>query len=201
MSAMYRVMLVDEKPDRLAFISEKLDGDGCRVVACVRPDDDLLACVRQHDPEVIIIDIDSPGRDTLENLRSLSSAIPRPMVMFSQDDQGETIRRAVEAGVSAYAVDGMGSRNVRPILDAAMAQFRRFRTLETELAEARQRLEERKLVDRAKGIVMSQRGLGEADAYSLLRRAAMERNKRIAEIAESIITASEMLLGGEKAPS
>lgn len=191
---MYRVMLVDEKPDRLAFISEKLGGHDCRVLACVRPDDDLLACVRQYDPEVIIIDIDSPGRDVLESLRTLNSSFPRPMVMFSRDDQGETIRRAVEAGVSVYTVDGMQSRNVRTILEAAMALFRRFRTLEKQLTETRQRLEERKLIDRAKCILMEQRRLGEAEAYGMLRKVAMERNKRIVEIAESIVTASQMLL-------
>jgi two-component system, response regulator / RNA-binding antiterminator len=192
---MYRVMLVDERPERLSFISSKLDDDGCCVVACVRPNEDLLACVREHDPEVIIIDIDSPGRDTLESLRSLHSTAPRPMLMFTQDDQGETIRQAVEAGISAYVVDGLQTRNVRPIVEAAMARFRQFRALEQELAETRLRLVERKQVERAKGILMQQRGLSEDAAYRLLRRAAMERNKRIADIAESIVTAHEMLGG------
>lgn len=190
---MYRVMLVDEKPERLSFISEKLDGDGCEVVACVRPEEDILASVRRFDPEVIIIDIESPSRDTLESLRSVHNEAPRPMLLFTQDDQAESIRRAVEAGVSAYVVDGLHARNVRPTLDAAMARFRQFRSMEDELRKTRLKLEERKRVDRAKGILMEQRGLSEAAAYNMLSKAAMEHNKRIADIAESIITAHEVL--------
>ncbi len=191
----YRVMLVDEKPDRLTFISEKLSDDDCRVVACVRPEDDLLASVQAHGPDVIIIDMDSPGRDVLESLRSVQAAAPRPMVMFTQDDQEATIRQAVEAGVSAYIVDGLQERKVKPILEAALARFSQYRALEKELGDTKAKLEERKSVDRAKGILMQQRGLSEPDAYQALRKAAMDRNKRMVEIAESIITAHEMLGG------
>lgn len=190
---LYRVMLVDERPERLEVISAKLDGDGCRVVACVRPNDDLVALVRRHDPEVIIIDLDSPSRDTLEGLRSVQASVPRPILMFTQNDDGETIRQAIQSGVSAYTVDGLESRSVRPIVEAAMATFRQFRALEDELERTKGQLHERKRVEKAKGILMNQRGLSEEAAYALLRKAAMERNKRIIEIAESIITAFEMM--------
>jgi len=186
-------MLVDERPERLEIISGKLDGDGCRVVACVRPDDDLVSLVRKHDPEVVIIDLDSPSRDTLEGLRSVQSSVPRPILMFSQDDNGETIRQAIQSGVSAYVVDGLESRSVRPIVEAAMATFRQFRSLEEELERTKGQLQERKRVEKAKGILMQQRGLDEEAAYALMRKAAMERNKKIVEIAESIITAFEMM--------
>ncbi len=189
----YRVMLVDEKPDRLEFISEQLSGDDCQVVACVRPEDDLLRAVDVHQPEVIIIDMDSPCRDVLESLRSVQAEAPRPMVLFTQDDKEETIRQAVEAGVSAYVVDGLQQRRVRPILEAALVRFRQYRALEKELVDTKAKLNERKLVDKAKGILMQQRGMSEQDAYQAMRKTAMDRNKRLVEIAESIITAHEML--------
>jgi len=193
---MLRVMLVDEQPDRLDLLSEKLAGDGCGVVACVRPEDDLLAAVRRHQPEVVIIDMDSPSRDTLESLRSVQANAPRPMLLFTQDDRERTIREAVEAGVTTYIVDGLQARRVRPILDAALAYFRQYRALEQELHDTRAQLRERKRVERAKGILMEQKGLSEAEAYRLLRKAAMDRNKRLVDIAETIITAHELLGGG-----
>jgi two-component system, response regulator / RNA-binding antiterminator len=192
---MLRVMLVDEKPDRLGLLSEKLAADGCIVVACVRPKDDLLSAVDRHRPDVVIIDMDSPSRDTLESLRSVQASAPRPMLLFTQDDQEKTIREAVEAGVTAYIVDGLEARRVRPILDTALARFRQYRALEQELEAMRSQLRERKLVDRAKGILMEQRQLREAEAYRLLRKAAMDRNKRLVDIAETIVTAHEVLGG------
>jgi response regulator NasT len=190
---MLRVMLVDEKSDRLDFLSEKLATDGCAVVACVRPEDDLLAAVGRYHPDVVIIDMDSPSRDILESLRSVQTNTPRPMLLFTQDDQEQTIREAVEAGVTAYIVDGLQACRVRPILDTALARFRQYRALEQELEAMRNQLRERKLVERAKGILMEQKRLPEVEAYRILRKAAMDRNKRLVEIAESIITAHEMM--------
>ncbi|MGD2084306.1 MAG: ANTAR domain-containing protein [Chromatiales bacterium] len=190
-----RVMLVDDRPERREIIARALREVDCGVVACVSPDQDLLGPIREHNPDVVLIDMDSPGRDTLENLHAVKSTAPRPMVMFTQNDDGETIRRAVEAGVSAYVVDGLQHKRVRPIIDAAIARFRQYRALEDELAQVRTQLQERKLVERAKGILMRQRGVSEEEAYRLLRKAAMDRNKRLGDIAESIIAAAE-LLGG-----
>jgi response regulator NasT len=193
-----RVMLVDESRERSTALAELLQSVGCDVVACLSPDQDLLSQVALHQPDVVIIDIDLPGRDTLESLRTVQVAAPRPMVMFSQDDNGDTIRRAVQAGVSAYVVDGVQSHRVRPILEAAIARFDEHRRLRDELDRARSQLEDRKKIERAKGIIMMQRGIAESAAYGLMRKASMDQNRRLVEVADSIITAAE-LLGGRKA--
>ncbi|WP_295539429.1 ANTAR domain-containing protein [uncultured Thiohalocapsa sp.] len=190
-----RVMLVDPRPTRREVLGPTLAAEGFDIVACVPPDDDLLNAVARHAPDVVLIDIDSPSRDTLENLRMVQARQPRPMVMFTQDDAGESIRRAVEAGVTAYVVDGLENRRVRPIVDAAMARFTQYRALEQELSQTRNKLAERKLIERAKGLIMQQQGVSEAQAYQAMRQLAMRRNKRLAEIADSVIAASELMQG------
>lgn len=186
------VLLVDDRVERRSAVLDQLESANCRVVAAVGPDDDLLRVVREHAPDVVIIDIDSPSRDTLESLRCVQSSLPHPMVMFSQDDQGQTIRSAVEAGVCAYIVDGISAKRVRPIIEAAMARFERYRDLESELQRTRLQLADRKLVERAKGILMSQKGIAEEEAYQLMRKAAMDRNRKISDIADGIIAAAEL---------
>jgi response regulator NasT len=188
-----RVMLVDPRPSRREVLGPALKTEGFDIIACVSPDDDLLGAVARFAPDVVLIDIDSPNRDTLENLRSVQAHQPRPMVMFTQDDAGESIRRAVDAGVTAYIVDGLENRRVRPIVDAAMARFAQYRALETELEQTRGKLEERKLIERAKGLIMEQQGVSEADAYQAMRRLAMRKNKKLAEIADGVISAAELM--------
>ncbi len=190
-----RVMLVDPRPSRREVLGPALQAEGFDIIACVSPDDDLLGAVARYAPDVVLIDIDSPSRDTLENLRIVQAHQPRPMVMFTQDDAGESIRRAVDAGVTAYIVDGLENRRVRPIVDAAMARFTQYRALETELNETKNKLEERKIIERAKGLIMQQQGVSEADAYQAMRKLAMRKNKRLAEIADSIISAAELMQG------
>jgi len=186
-------MLVDESQARSSALADLLQSVACEVVACLSPEEDLLSQVARYRPDVVIIDVDLPSRDTLESLRSVQATDPRPMVMFSQDDNGETIRRAVQAGVSAYVVDGVQARRVRPIMEAAIARFDEHRRLQLELDRARSELESRKKIERAKGIVMMQRGIGEPAAYRLMRKAAMDQNRRLVEIADSIIAAAELL--------
>lgn len=188
-----RIMLVDDKPERREALASLGLCSECAVVATASPSDDLLEQIARHRPDVILIDMDAPSRDTLENLRSVQSTLPRPMVMFSQDGDRETIRRAVAAGVSAYVVDGVQPHRVRPILDAAIARFEQYRELAQELDKTRTQLQERKQIDRAKGLIMRQRGLSEPEAYQLLRKAAMDRNLRMAEVAEQVIAAAELL--------
>lgn len=195
MSAAIRVMLVDAQVERREVLGEALASEGFHLVACVSPEEDLLGAVGRFAPDVVLIDIESPSRDTLESLRSVQASQPRPMVLFTQDDAVESIRQAVEAGVSAYVVDGLANRRVRPIVEAAMARFRQYRALEEELQRTRHRLEERKLIERAKGIIMERQGLSEAAAYQAMRGLAMSKNKRLAEIAESVIAAAELLRG------
>jgi two-component system, response regulator / RNA-binding antiterminator len=190
-----RVMLVDPRPTRRAVLGPTLAAEGFDIVACVAPDDDLLDAVARFAPDVVLIDIDSPSRDTFESLRSVQARQPRPMVMFTQDDAGESIRQAIEAGVTAYIVDGLENRRVRPIVETAMARFRQYRALEQELAETRAKLADRKLIERAKGLIMQQQGVSEADAYQAMRKLAMRRNKKLAEIADSVIAAAELMQG------
>ncbi len=190
-----RVMLVGLDAARIESVLSDFACNDCRIVATASATDDLLAAVGRYQPDVVLIDMQAPNRDTLESLRSVQAHTPRPMVMLSQDDDPDTIRRAVQAGVSAYVVDGLQSKRVRPILDAAIARFEHFRELEDELHKTRSQLAERKLIDRAKGLIMTQRGIGEPEAYRLLRKAAMDRNMRLVEVAEQTLAAAELLRG------
>jgi len=188
-----RILLVDTRAERCEVLRTILRDEGLDVIASIGPGQDLLEAISQHDPEVVLIDIDSPDRDTLESLRTVQASQPRPLVMFTQDDDGASIRRAVEAGVTAYVVDGVETRRLKPIMDAAMAQFSRYRFLEEELRRAQTKLEERKVIDRAKGIVMQQQGISEAEAFAAMRTLAMRKNKRLVEIAEGVIATVELL--------
>jgi response regulator NasT len=190
-----RVMLVDPRPSRREVLGPTLVAEGFDIIVCVSPEDDLLGAVSRYAPDLVLIDIDSPSRDTLEALRTVQAEQPRPMVMFTQDDAGESIRRAVDAGVTAYIVDGLENRRVRPIIDAAMARFSQYRALEQELADTRNKLEERKLIERAKGLIMKQQGVDEAAAYQAMRTLAMRKNKKLAEIADGVISAAELMRG------
>lgn len=188
-----RIILVDTRPERGELLAPALVAEGFHVVACVSPDNDLLAVVTQYRPDVVLIDIDSPDRDALENLRTVQVNQPRPMVLFTQDDNGESIRDAIRAGVTPYVVDGLERRRVRPIVEAAMARFTQFRALEEELERMRTRLEERKVIERAKGIVMEQQRVSEPEAYQAMRKLAMRTNRKLSEIAESVVAAAELL--------
>ena len=188
-----RILLVDTRAERCEVLRTILREEGLDVIASIGPGQDLMEAISQHDPEVVLIDIDSPDRDTLESLRTVQASQPRPLVMFTQDDDGASIRRAVEAGVTAYVVDGVETRKLKPIMDAAMAQFSRYRFLEEELRRAQTKLEERKVIDRAKGIVMQQQGVSEAEAFAAMRTLAMRKNKRLVDIAEGVIATVELL--------
>ena len=189
-----RVLLVDDSDERRASIAASLAEVGCDAIGFVCSQEDVLTRVQQSNPDVVIIDLESPGRDTLDSLQTVQSIAPRPIVMFTQDDDGATIARATRAGVSAYVVDGISKKRVRPILDAAIERFQQFRGLADELEKTRAQLEERKLVDKAKSILMKQRGMSEDEAYKALRSLAMNSNKRIADIADSIVDAAKLLL-------
>ena len=190
-----RVMLVDDMSDRRDIVGFALQQVDCVLVACVSSGGDLLSAVESCNPDVIIIDIEAPSRDTLEILASVQSAAPRPMVMFSQDDNNHTIRRATRAGISAYVVDGLQTARVRSVIDAAVARFHHYGQLQSELKNARRQLNERKTVERAKGIIMHQRGLSEEQAYQALRKLAMDTNRKVADVAQNIIEAATILSG------
>lgn len=184
-----RVVVVDEISSRAGFVREALERAGCEVVAAVSSPLALLGCVEREQPDLIIIDTESPSRDTLEGLATMSADDPRPIVMFATDRASDTIRQVMRTGVSAYVVDGLDPERVRPILEVAIARFQEFQKLRDELATANQRLSERKLLERAKGIVMAQRDVSEDDAWKLMRSVAMSRKEKLIEVAKRIIEA------------
>jgi len=188
-----RVLLVDEDPGRAVLLKAALRESGYTVFVHTGTTANLLAHVHEVEPDVIIIDRDSPDRDTLEHVCSVTRDEPRPIVLFTQDGDRATIQAAVRAGVSAYIVGGMSAERVRPILDVAMARFEEFQALRQELDKAKLSLAERKQIERAKGIVMKSRGVSEDEAYGLLRKLAMERNQRIAQVSENVISMAEFL--------
>lgn len=190
---MLRVMIVDENRERSAPLKQYLDEAGYTVVGHLSDTADLNRAVAQMKPDVIIIDTESPSRDTLEHICVVSRDDPRAIVMFSHDGETEMIRAATRAGVSAYVVGSLESARLRPIVDAALVRFEEYQALRTELEVTATKLAERKTIDRAKGILMKQRGLDEDAAYQSLRKLAMQRGMRMGEIAKQVIQAAELL--------
>jgi response regulator NasT len=153
----------------------------------------LARRITEINPDVIVIDLENPNRDVLESMFQISRAVNRPIAMFVDKSDEASIEAAVDAGVSAYIVDGLRQERVRPILKMAISRFNAFSRLSRELEEARGELENRKLIERAKGLLMRARGLSEMEAYALLRRTAMGQNRKIVEIAQSLVTAASLL--------
>ncbi len=188
-----RVLLFDEFPERIAVLREGLERAGYEVVAAVASPLELLRAVEEVKPDVIIIDTESPSRDVLEHVVLITRDQPRPIVMFSSNDAPDAIREAVRAGVSAYVVDGLDAARVKSIVEVAVARFDEHQRLRAELAEVNLKLSERKLVERAKGILMKTRGMDEDEAFQALRRMAMDRGKRLGEIAQQLIDMADLL--------
>ncbi len=187
------ILVIDENHLRASVIEAGLREAGYDDLTIVH---DVVAIARRIEeiqPDVIMINLENPNRDMLENMFQLSRAVKRPIAMFVDRSDSASIEAAVEAGVSAYVVDGLKRERVKPVLDMAISRFNAFSRMSRELDEARSELEKRKLVERAKGILMSTRGLSEQQAYVLLRKTAMSQNRKISEIAESLITAAGLL--------
>jgi response regulator NasT len=188
-----KIVIVDESPIRAAILEEGLREAGYVDVQHIREMHNLLARIYALDPDVIVIDLENPSRDVLEQMFQVSRAVRRPVAMFVDQSDSESARASVEAGVSSYIVDGLKKERIKPILDLCISRFNAFSRLQDELDRTRSALEERKIIDRAKGIVMKLKGLTEDEAYVLLRSTAMREKKKIGEIAQSIITAAELL--------
>jgi response regulator NasT len=188
-----RVLVVDESDERAALLRDALTAAGHEVVATLSSPLELLRAVETKLPDVIVIDTESPTRDVLEHVVIVSQSSPRPIVMFASDAGGVAIRDAVRAGVSAYVVDGMETSRVNSIVEVACARFEEFQRLKIELAEANLKLSERKLVERAKGLLMQSRGLSEDDAYHALRKLAMAKKQRLGDVAQQVIDTAELL--------
>jgi len=188
-----RVVVVDDNALRAAILVDGLREAGIDGVEVIETSTQLVRRLAAIDPDVIIIDLENPSRDMLEQMFQVSRVVSRPVAMFVDQSDQSMIRAAVDAGVSAYIVDGLKKERVKAIVDMAISRFEAFDRLQRELHEAKSELADRKVIDRAKGILMRSRNLSEEEAYALLRQAAMNEKRRIADIAQSLVTAAGLL--------
>ncbi|MCJ2080905.1 ANTAR domain-containing response regulator [Methylobacterium sp. J-090] len=187
------VAVIDPSPARAAILEEGLAAAGIARVVILPDTADLPARVAALNPDVVVIHLESPSRDILEQMSGLSRHVERPVAMFVDRSDVPMMQAAVDAGISAYVVDGLHPQRIRSILDVAILRFNAFARLQRELLEARGELADRKLIERAKGILMTAKGLPEEEAYRLMRRKAMNEKRKIADIARAIVTAADLL--------
>lgn len=186
------VLVVDENRVRASIIEDGVKAAGNATVTIIS-EIEIARRIAEIQPDIVVIDLENPNRDMLENLFRLARAVERPIAMFVDKSDRASMEAAIDAGVSAYVVDGLKRERVRPILDMAVSRFNAYSRMARELEDARNELAERKLVDRAKGILMKSKGLNEEAAYRLLRKTAMNQNRKIAEVAQSLIMAVGLL--------
>ena len=187
------IVVVEKDRERAILIVESLRDSGDHDIHVIGDDSGLARAISSRNPDIVLIDIQSPSRDVIEELTLASAPMDRPVAMFVDQSDGALTRAAIQAGVSAYVVDGLRPARIKPIIDAAIARFQMFQQMRTELEATRRALEERKIIDRAKGLLMKARGIDEDAAYALLRRAAMDQGKRVAEVAGALVTAAGLL--------
>src|SRR5215217_4622176 len=187
-----KIVIVDESPIRAAILEEGLREAGFTGVVHISEMQSLLARIYALDPDVILIDLENPSRDELEQMFQMSRAVKRPIAMFVDQSDTASIQASVDAGVSAYIVGNLQKERIKTILDLCISRFNAFSRLQGELDRAKSALEDRKVIDRAKGILMKAKNLPEEQAYALLRKTAMNENKKIADVAQSVITAAEL---------
>jgi response regulator NasT len=191
---MLSVMLVDDDFLRTAPLKQSLTDAGYEVIAHLSSTANLDDAVRELKPDIVIIDTDSPSRDTLENLCVMNETVPKPIVMFTHDGDIEKMRAATKAGVSAYVVGSLTSESLAPVINAAVVRFEEVKSLRDALGEAKLKLAERKILEKAKGLLMKEHGFDEDHAYAMLRSMAMRQNKRIVVLAKEVIEAATKLL-------
>jgi response regulator NasT len=192
-----RIAIVDESAARASIIEEGLaELAGCEIFVLTQRAG-LVARIGEIAPDIVLIDLGNPSRDVLEEYFAVSRALARPIAMFVDESDEEAIAASIDAGVSAYVVDGLAANRIRPLLDLAVRRFNAFARLQSDLAEAQGKLAERETIDRAKRILMDGKGIAEPEAYGELRRKAMQSGKRIVEIAEAVVTAHDLLGKGE----
>ena len=188
-----RIAIVDESPARAAVIEEGLREAGMRDVTVFVDRKGIAARLEAMSPDVVLINLANPHRDELEELFALSRAMARPVAMFVDQSDSSAMEAAIDAGVSAYVVDGLKKERIKPVLELAIRRFRAFSRLRAELDEARTALAERDVVDQAKRLLMKRRGIDEPAAYSALRKAAMDSGRRIADVADALVTADRLM--------
>ena len=191
---MLTVLVIDESRTRAGDICAGLALAGYQVAAILADSENLTAEVEKLQPDVILIDTESPSRDTLENLAVMNQDMPRSVVIFTQDDGQDAIRDAVKAGVSAYVVDGLDPKRIKPVVEVARARFEDTLAMRRELDELSKKLSDRKLVEKAKGVLMRARGLDEDGAYHAIRKLAMERGQTMAKVSADVIEMAKLLL-------
>lgn len=191
---MLRVLLVNDTDKPIAELREALLALGYDVLPeTAGRSAGLLMAVQRQQPDVVILDVDSPSRDMLEQLAMLSRQAPKPVVMFASDGDDRLIRDALGAGVAAYVVDGLAPARLAPILRVAMARFEQQSHVRQKLDDLEQQLRDRKDIDRAKGVLMDKRAMNEAEAYATLRQQAMRQGLRLADVARRIIAMADLL--------
>ncbi|MBO9447565.1 ANTAR domain-containing protein [Ruegeria sp. R14_0] len=193
MSQNLTVVVVEQNQERAFAIVDALKESGDVDVFVIGSVSGLARKIATHSPDIVLIDVDNPSRDMLEELTVASGPMERPVAMFVSGAAGGLAKAAVEAGMSAYVVDGLKADRIKPVMDTAIARFQMLRQMRVELEETRRALEERKLIDRAKGLLMKAKGIQEDEAYALLRKTAMNQNRRVADVAEALVTASGLL--------
>lgn len=193
MADRFSIVVVEKDRDRALLIVDSLREAGDHDIHVISDETGLARRISERNPDVVLIDVASPSRDMLEELTLASSPLDRPVAIFVDRSDPALTKAAIEAGVSAYVVDGLRADRLKPILDAAITRFHMFQRMRRELAATKRALEERKLIDRAKGILMKARGIGEDEAYALLRKAAMDQGRKVADVAEALVTAAGLL--------
>lgn len=187
------IVVVEKDRDRALQIVDGLREAGDFDVFVIGDDVGLARRIAERNPDLVLIDAGNPSRDVLEELTLATAPMERPVAMFVDQSDGSLTRAAIEAGMSAYVVDGLKAERIKPILDAAIARFHMMQKMRVELNETRRALEERKVIDRAKGILMRAKGLGEDQAYALLRKTAMDQGRKVADVAHALVMAAELL--------
>lgn len=188
-----KILVIDENPIRRAIIESGLAEAGFTAVTVLANTTRLIDHIYKLDPDVVLIDLENPSRDVLEQMFQVSRIVRRPIAMFVDKSDKTEIEAAIEAGVSAYIVDGLKKERVKPILETTMTRFRAFTRLQAELDEVKGALKERKVIEKAKGILMKRRGLDEEKAYELLRKTAMSQGRRIADVAQALVSSADLL--------
>lgn len=184
---MLSVMLVDDDWLRAVPLTQLLTNAGYQVIAHLSSTANLDEAVLELKPDIVIIDTESPSRDTLENLCVMNMSAPKPIVMFTHDGDIEKMRAATKAGVSAYVVGSLPTDSLAPVINAAIVRFEEVKSLRDELGQTKLKLAERKLLEKAKGLLMKEHGFDEDHAYAMLRSMAMRQNKKIALLAQQVI--------------
>ncbi|MEM6310951.1 MAG: ANTAR domain-containing protein [Pseudomonadota bacterium] len=193
MSTKLSIIVVESDPDRALMIVDSLKEAGDNDIYIISEVSSLARRISERAPDMVIVDLASPTRDMIEELSLATAPMERPVAMFVDKSDDSLTKAAIEAGVSAYVVDDLRPERLRPIMSAAITRFNMVRRMRDELTETKRALEERKIIDRAKGLLMKARGIDEEAAYAILRKSAMDRGKKISEVAEAILTAADLL--------